>query len=665
MSIPSVLGKLPELPEHLPKKDTYSNNLKDNETVLRLLSFNVNSIATVMQYYPMTRLSSEMRNLNTFYNWLEADIVCLQELKITNPIMSGISSTMNTGSKVLQQHCILSDYTCFASLPKSKKSYSGVGIYMKKTFPLKVTKVEEGITGLLPLTNISLGEYESIDGKNYIDLRYKNKKGAFVNCYRSSKDVGIGGYENIDTLYNNDVERALELDSQGRCVVIELETGLVVFGCYIPANSQFTEEGLLYKMQYLKILFRRIENLINQGKSVVLMGDLNICKDIQDSEEALQLAKRFYSEAKGEEISKELNQEFIKEKPERFFFNQQLANSNFKIPNNFKGTMIDCARQLHPKRRKMYTCWNTMKNARAVNAGSRIDYALLSKNHSANNIKIMNADILPEIHGSDHCPIYLDLSLKLEVDDKAQISAQVGKFEAKSFYKLINNDIMKMFGTKRARTAESKENMILPASKIHNSQKHKVGQSLNTKVDGFFKKKSSSTALSKSSSPVDEKFTESNNAEFLESDDEFLPSIEVDEVKESISERRDIIQQKLDAIKSDVKLQKALKKHNVSDSAPLFVDAKDTPDAGPTVEDRAKRDKLRSLLDSNKTKYGKIPLCRHKEKAVIKVSQTKGKNFGKKFYCCNRPLIVSDSKKRVTNGSETSEFSCGFFKWIL
>lgn len=664
MSIPSAIGKLPELPNHLPTKHTYSSILKDNETVLRLLSFNVNSIATVMQYYPMTRLSSEMRNLNTFYNWLEADIVCLQELKITNPMMPGMSSIMNNGSKTLQQHCILSDYTCFASLPKSKKSYSGVGMYMRKTFPLKVTKVEEGITGLLPVTNISLSDYETIDGKNYIDVRYKNNKGAFVNCYRSIKDITIGGYENIDALYNNDIERALELDSQGRCVVIELEKGLVIFGCYIPANSQFTEEGLLYKMQYLKVLFKRIENLMSQGKSVVLMGDLNICKDIHDSEEALQLAKRFYSEAKGEEISKELNQEFIKEKPERFFFNQQLANSNFKISNNFKGTMIDCARQLHPKRRKMYTCWNTMKNARAVNAGSRIDYALLSNNHAANSIKILNADILPEIHGSDHCPIYLDLSLIREVDDKAQISTQVGRFEAKSFYKLINNDIMKMFGTKRARTAESKENVIFPASKIQHSQKHRISQTLNAKVDGFFKKKSSSSALSKGSSPTDEKSTEWNNAESLSSDDEFLPSIEVEKVKESVLERRDIIQQKLDAIKSDVKLQKDLKKHRPSDSAPLFVDAKDTPDAGLTVEDRAKRDKLRSLLDSNKSKYEKIPLCRHKEKAVVKVSQTKGKNFGKKFFCCNRPLIVSDSKKRVNNGSETGEFSCGFFKWI-
>lgn len=313
----------------------------------------------------------------------------------------------------------------------------------------------------------------------------------------------------------------------------------------------------------------------------------------------------------------------------------------------------------------MYTCWNTMKNARAVNAGSRIDYTLLSKNHATNNINIMNADILPEIHGSDHCPIYLDLSMKLEVDDKVQISSQVAKFEAKSFYKLINNDIMKMFGTKRARTTESSEDRISPTPTIKSFQKHKISSSLNTKVDGFFKRKSTSSNLSKSSSPVNESSLPRSNAEILDSDDdEFLPSIEVEETKDSSPERRDIIQQKLDAIKSDVKLQKDLKKHNTSNSVPLFVDAKDSSDAGLTVEDKAKRDKLRSLLDSNKNKYEKIPLCRHKEKAVIKVSQTKGKNFGKKFFCCNRPLIVSDSKKRVNNGFETNEFSCGFFKWI-
>lgn len=657
---------MPELPTQLPKKESYEDALNDTEKVLRLVSFNVNSIATVMQYYPMTRLSPGLRNLNTFYNWLEADVICLQELKISNPILPGVSASMNNGSKLLQQHCILSDYTCFASLPKTKKSYSGVGMYTKKSLPFKIVKVEEGITGLLPVTNVALHNYEISEEPGIKTVKYKTNKGSLVNCYRSDNNIGIGGYDQIDPLYNDDIDRALELDSQGRSIAIEFENGLVIFGCYIPANSQFTEEGLLYKMQYLKILFKRIENLMNKGKTVVLMGDLNVCKDIQDSEEALQLAKRFYSEAKGEKVSNELNFEFIKEKPERFFFNQQLSNSNFKIPNNYKGTMLDSTRFLHPSRNKMYTCWNTMKNARAVNAGSRIDYVLISKNYKDNKIKLLNSNILPEVHGSDHCPIYSDLAIDFVCDDGIFVSPQVGKFEAKSFYKLINNDIMKMFGTRRAKTEDVNGNTLLPTTSNKITKPLKRAATANARVDGFFKKKSSSATLSASGSPQKEVSPETviNVDSNFSDDDDFLPSVDDKVEPEPVSDRRDFIQQKLDAIKSDVKLQNELKKHNLDKSVPLFVEAQNDEQLGLTVEDKTKRDKLRSLLASSKGISGNIPLCRHKEKAIIKVSQTKGKNFGKKFYCCNRPLIISDSKKRVNSNPENSEFSCGFFKWV-
>ena len=277
----------------------------------------------------------------------------------------------------------------------------------------------------------------------------------------------------------------------------------------------------------------------------------------------------------------------------------------------------------------------------------------------------MNADILPEIHGSDHCPVYSDLSLDFIFDDKTVVSPQVNRFEAKTFYKLINNDITKMFGTRKIKASNNKENSLISGTKNKIVKPQKTIATMNAKVDGFFKKKDSSTMSSKSSYPEsNETSTVMTDVDLYNSDDdEFLPSIDDKVPIESSSERRDFIQQKLDAIKSDVKLQNDLKKHNLNNDIPLFVEAQDAREVGLTVEDKLKRDKLRSLLDSTNGKHAKIPLCRHKEKAIIKVSQTKGKNFGKKFYCCNRPLIVSDSKKRINTDTE-NEFSCGFFKWV-
>ena len=55
---------------------------------------------------------------------------------------------------------------------------------------------------------------------------------------------------------------------------------------------------------------------------------------------------------------------------------------------------------------KNYTWWTHWANARARNIGWRIDYWLASKSLS---IKITNARIHPNILGSDHCPVSLEI----------------------------------------------------------------------------------------------------------------------------------------------------------------------------------------------------------------------------------------------------------------
>jgi exodeoxyribonuclease-3 len=55
-----------------------------------------------------------------------------------------------------------------------------------------------------------------------------------------------------------------------------------------------------------------------------------------------------------------------------------------------------------------YTWWSHWANARERNVGWRIDYFLVSK---ALKNKVKAAKIHPEIMGSDHCPISLELSL--------------------------------------------------------------------------------------------------------------------------------------------------------------------------------------------------------------------------------------------------------------
>ena len=67
----------------------------------------------------------------------------------------------------------------------------------------------------------------------------------------------------------------------------------------------------------------------------------------------------------------------------------------------------DIYRHLNPTKVK-YSWWSYRFNARANNAGWRIDYFVLS-NRIVDNVK--STDILNDIYGSDHCPIILDIEI--------------------------------------------------------------------------------------------------------------------------------------------------------------------------------------------------------------------------------------------------------------
>ncbi|MDD2562125.1 MAG: exodeoxyribonuclease III, partial [Eubacteriales bacterium] len=52
--------------------------------------------------------------------------------------------------------------------------------------------------------------------------------------------------------------------------------------------------------------------------------------------------------------------------------------------------------------------WSYRSNARASNAGWRIDYFVVSEGLAGN---IRDATIQSQVYGSDHCPVVLDISL--------------------------------------------------------------------------------------------------------------------------------------------------------------------------------------------------------------------------------------------------------------
>ena len=69
---------------------------------------------------------------------------------------------------------------------------------------------------------------------------------------------------------------------------------------------------------------------------------------------------------------------------------------------------IDTFRALHPDTTAAYSWWSYRGRAREKNVGWRIDYFLTSADLRD---KIISAEIHPDIVGSDHCPVSLELDI--------------------------------------------------------------------------------------------------------------------------------------------------------------------------------------------------------------------------------------------------------------
>ena len=115
-----------------------------------------------------------------------------------------------------------------------------------------------------------------------------------------------------------------------------------------------------------------------QGKPVIFCGDLNVAHTPDD------LARP------KENVG---NKGFTDEEREG-------------IDNIIKAGFADTFR-MFTKGNGHYSWWSHFANARARNIGWRIDYIFVSKILAK---KVKSAKILPEVMGSDHCPVYIDLA---------------------------------------------------------------------------------------------------------------------------------------------------------------------------------------------------------------------------------------------------------------
>lgn len=79
-----------------------------------------------------------------------------------------------------------------------------------------------------------------------------------------------------------------------------------------------------------------------------------------------------------------------------------------KMTEFLQSGFIDTFRYLYPEKEGAYTWWSYMNKVRERNIGWRIDYFIASERLGK---EIIDAGIHPDIMGSDHCPVFLDIEL--------------------------------------------------------------------------------------------------------------------------------------------------------------------------------------------------------------------------------------------------------------
>jgi exodeoxyribonuclease-3 len=176
----------------------------------------------------------------------------------------------------------------------------------------------------------------------------------------------------LSVSYGLDIE---EHDQEGRVITLEHEDFFLV-NVYTP-NSKNELARLPYRMTWEDAFLQHLTGLDAQ-KPVILCGDLNVAH-------------------------KEIDLKNPKTNRKSAGFTDQERG---KFTTLLDAGFTDTFRHLYPDLEGAYTWWSMISQARARNAGWRIDYFVVSS-RLANKIK--EANIYPDIHGSDHCPVGLIL----------------------------------------------------------------------------------------------------------------------------------------------------------------------------------------------------------------------------------------------------------------
>jgi len=191
---------------------------------------------------------------------------------------------------------------------------------------------------------------------------------------------GVAIYSKIKPLNSGTGFGIPRFDKEGRVLWLDFKD-FILINTYMP-NGGRLKQRLQYKLDFYDLFLKYLETLLENGINIIITGDINT------AHRPIDLARPKQNEK---------NTGFL---PEERAWIDKLISTGF----------LDAFR-LFNNQPNHYTWWDYKTRSRERNVGWRLDYFFVSIKLEKG---IKNSGIMPHVMGSDHCPVFLEVSTNCE-----------------------------------------------------------------------------------------------------------------------------------------------------------------------------------------------------------------------------------------------------------
>lgn len=203
----------------------------------------------------------------------------------------------------------------------------------------------------------------------------------YKSWFYSAERKGYSGTALYSRIEPEDVTFGLgteEFDHEGRMICADFGK-FVLFNIYFP-NGGRGDDFVKFKLRFYDCFLDRVRELQSKGREVICCGDVNTAhKEIDLS-------------------NPKANSKISGFLPEERVYMDHFAEAG----------LTDTFRMLYPDKPECYTWWSYKTAARSRNVGWRIDYFFATKGLLTD---ISESNMMSDVMGSDHCPVYIDLNI--------------------------------------------------------------------------------------------------------------------------------------------------------------------------------------------------------------------------------------------------------------